>query len=141
MEQRDLLKDQIEQLGRVLGKILADFLGLKTDASVAESIKICNEQLHKEGNIDVPLLLSLNKEESRNFIIEHHLTPEHIELFVQYLKAIAEKQPQHAEKILIKALQLLEITDEDSKAFSWNRSLQKKEIEKLLSKPSSPDIN
>ena len=30
MQHRDLLKDQIEQLGKVLSGILADFIGMKT---------------------------------------------------------------------------------------------------------------
>lgn len=40
MEQRDLIKDQIEQLGRVLGKILVDFLGLKSGGQIEHGIEV-----------------------------------------------------------------------------------------------------
>ena len=45
MEQRDLIKDQIEQLGKVLAKIIADFLEFKSSGNVNQGIEISNESL------------------------------------------------------------------------------------------------
>lgn len=39
MQQRDLLKDQIEQLGRTLGKVIAEFLGLKNQGDTTLALE------------------------------------------------------------------------------------------------------
>ncbi len=38
MIQRDIIQQQIEQLGRALGKIITAFLGLKSQGKVAEGL-------------------------------------------------------------------------------------------------------
>ena len=53
MEQRDLLKDQIEQLGKVLAKILPDFLGLKSEGQISQGIEITNHRLRSELDIEI----------------------------------------------------------------------------------------
>ncbi len=48
MIQRDLIQQQIEQLGRALGKISTGFLGLKSQGKVALGFEIANEQFNKQ---------------------------------------------------------------------------------------------
>ena len=45
MQQEDWLIRQINQLGRVLGKILSDLLGLKTQGRVSEGIEAAEQTL------------------------------------------------------------------------------------------------
>lgn len=45
MERRDLIKDEIEQFGRVLGVIIANFLGLKAKGEVTQGIEISKKEL------------------------------------------------------------------------------------------------
>ncbi|MEM6524269.1 MAG: hypothetical protein AAF693_10770 [Bacteroidota bacterium] len=42
MEQRDLLRDQIEQVGKVLAKLLSDFPGLKSKGEAFQGMQITN---------------------------------------------------------------------------------------------------
>ena len=86
MEQRDLLKDQIEQLGKVLAKILSDFLGLKSNGNVTQGIEISNESLQSELDIDIEKIIALNKTELEEYVRNRKLTESHLELLSEYLK-------------------------------------------------------
>ena len=48
MQQEDFLKRQIDQLGQVLGKILADLIGLKAVGQIGEGIEASSQALKKE---------------------------------------------------------------------------------------------
>jgi hypothetical protein len=61
MEQRDLLKDQIEQLGKVLAKVLADIIGFKGQGQAVEGIQKTNEALQEEADINIESLLNLKR--------------------------------------------------------------------------------
>lgn len=57
MEQRDVLKDEIEQLGRVIGKLISDFLALDQTGDLQQSITQSQRQL-KEKGLDVDKLIA-----------------------------------------------------------------------------------
>ncbi len=59
MEQRDLLKDQIDQLGKVLAKILSDFLGLKAKGQASHGVEISNHRFQRELEINIERLAYL----------------------------------------------------------------------------------
>lgn len=56
MEQRDYLQKQIDQLGRVLGKLLADLIGLKNQGEISEGIEIISQKLKDELDLDLESL-------------------------------------------------------------------------------------
>ena len=56
MEQRDFLQKQIDQLGRVLGKLLADLIGLQNQGEVSEGIEITSQKLKDELDLDLESL-------------------------------------------------------------------------------------
>ncbi len=132
MEQRDLLKQQIEQLGRALAKVLADFIGLKTAGKVSQGIAISNRQLKEKTNVDFLHLLTLSKKEMKAYLEGRKLAAEHLEILAQYAKEIGLTQTHNAKNTFKKALMLMELADEDSNAFSFDRDSQKKEIKSLL---------
>ncbi len=80
MEQRDLLKDQIEQLRKVLAKVLSDFAGLKSKGNVALGIEVSNECLQSEIDIDIEKLINLTKQELKEYLKARKLTAEHLEI-------------------------------------------------------------
>ncbi len=53
MEQQDYLKRQIDQIGRILGKILADFIGFKIKGQINEGIEKTNQALKSEIDVDI----------------------------------------------------------------------------------------
>jgi hypothetical protein len=67
LPQEDYLKRQIDQLGQVLGKILADLIGLKTQGHIGEGIEEVNQKLKSELNLNINELTLIPVE---NFIIQ-----------------------------------------------------------------------
>jgi len=136
METRDLVKDQIEQLGRVLGKIIADFLGLKSKGEVTQAIEISKKQLKNELDIDIDKLIGLPKNDLKKYLIDHKLAGEHVELIAYYLINITESNiltgKQETKKYLEKVLVLYDIADELSQTISFDRINKKSKIENVL---------
>ena len=136
MEQRDLLKDQIEQLGKVLAKIMSDFLGLKSVGNVPQGIEISNERLQSELDISIVKLMSLNKNELKDYFNSRKLTEAHLEVLSEYLKEIGIEKTQtnkaEAALYLERAIELLDIADEMTKTMTLNRINTKNNIKNLL---------
>ena len=57
MVRRDYLQKQIDLLGRVLGKILSDLLGLKSVGEIMEGIDSSYLALKEELNLDLEELI------------------------------------------------------------------------------------
>ena len=127
---------QIEQLGKVLGKILADFLGLKSKGQVSQGIEISNEQLKSELDIDINKLITLPKNELKDYLLKRKLTENHLEILSEFLMEIGkskiESNTADAKIYLEKSLEILEIADEVSKTMSFDRINRKKKIENVL---------
>lgn len=70
MQQRDIIKDQIEQLGQVIGKGLALILGLKNEGDILESIDQVAEVFDTELNLDLKKLMLLEQDEFQQVIEE-----------------------------------------------------------------------
>lgn len=136
MERRDLLKDQIEQLGRVLGKILAHFIGLKSKGQTEEGIEVTSEQLRREVDIDIEKMLLFNNEELRDYIEKRKLAAWHLEILSEYVVETAENKLDGAnigaKRRLEVAMELLDIADEVSNSASLDRTTNKRKIENLL---------
>lgn len=134
MEQRDILKDQIEQLGRVLGQILSDFLKIKSKGDVEQGMEISNQRLQSELDIDIEKLISLSNDGLKEYLNTRKLNESHLEILSEYLiehgKAKTSKIEQ--ELYFTKAIKLLDIADEVSKTVSFERMNKKDEIENVL---------
>lgn len=136
MEQRDVLKDQIEQLGKVLAKILSDFLGFKSSGNVTQGIEVSNESLQSELDIDIQKIMVLDKTELEEYFRKRQFTESHLELLSEYLKEVGiaktEIDKSDAHLCLQKAIDLLEIADEVSKTMSFDRINRKSEIKNVM---------
>tara|TARA_B100000780_G_C21021125_1_gene409264 strand:- start:79 stop:495 length:417 start_codon:yes stop_codon:yes gene_type:complete len=136
MEQRDLLKDQIEQLGNALTKILSDFLGMSSKGQTSKAIEIANESFQNQLDIDIQKVLTLSATDLMKYLQDRNLTADHIEIIADYLKASGtaelEEDKQKIQLKLDKALELLQIADDVSQAVSFSRIQKKKEIQELL---------
>jgi hypothetical protein len=134
MEQRDLLKDQIEQLGKVLANILSDLLGLKSKGNVTQGVEISNERFQSELDIDIEKLLKLENVDLKEYLNTRKLTETHLEILSEYLAEVGQTETIIAEQepYLIKAIELLDIADEISKTMSFERMNKKRKIENVL---------
>ena len=136
MEKRDYLKDQIEELGKVIARIVSDFLGLKSSGQTARGIEITNQRFQTELDMDMKLLSTLSKTELSNYLKTRKLTAEHLEILSGYFKeigaeAIGENETK-AKIWLATAVEILDVADEVSETMSFDRVNKKKELLGLL---------
>jgi len=137
MEQRDIIKDEIEQLGRVLGKILADFIGLRTKGNVSEAIEITNQRLQTELDLDIDKLMRLESHELEEYVESLKLTDKYLDQLSTYLFEIGiykktDENKKDSLKYFKSAKKLLELVDEKSKTITFDRINLKAKIEKEL---------
>ena len=135
MERRDLIKDQIEQLGRVFGAILARFLGTKAAGNLTEGIEIANESLQSQLDLDVDLILTLDTPELKEYLTQRKLSSEHLETLADYFIAWADAtaaNPKKARTLYQTVLRLYDIIDAWSDLYSLARFEKEKQIRKLL---------
>ena len=136
MQQRDFIKEQIEQLGRSLGKILAVFLGYKTQGTITQGIEITNQQLQSELDIDVEKLVGLNANELKAFLDSKHLKGLHLDLLAEYFFDIG--QSKHNQKTAIPyyetAIRLIDLAAIYSNTLTFERMELRRRVEDELSK-------
>ncbi len=136
MEQRDFIKEQIEQLGRVLGKALSDLFKLKSSGQVSSGISAINDQLKGELDLDLDELLKKDKQVLKQNLIDRNLTSDHLETLSKYLEEVGrhkkDEHPEGAHQYFKTALFLLDIADEISETLSFERMSRKTNIEKEL---------
>lgn len=90
MEQRDYLQKQIDQLGQVLGKILSDLLGLKTQGQINEGIELTNQALKKQLDLDIEELISISTDNLINILkTEKNISTENMDKLAELLLLIA----------------------------------------------------
>ncbi len=134
MIQRDLLQQQIEQLGRAIGKIITGFLGLKSQGKVALGFEIANEQFNKELDLDIDKLLGMDKVVLSDYLKERQFTDVHLVQIADYVEVLGEHQSDNAGKTnaFNTSLNLLAIANDKSEVYDMNRQLKIKEIEEKI---------
>jgi len=134
MIQRDLIQQQIEQLGRALGKIITGFLGLKSQGKVALGFEIANEQFNQELDLDIDKLLGMDKGLLADYLKDKHFTSSHLEEIAEYVEVLGEHQSDNAVKANAfgTALNLMELANEQSEVFDMNRQFKLKAIEQRI---------
>lgn len=132
MQKRDLLQEQIEQLGRVLGKVIADFLGSNPNGDVNDSIEISQQTLKDELDLDVNRILELEKSDVLDYVKERNLTDGHLEQLSAYFVAVGKTNSADTNKYYTKAIELLEIADQITATISFERIQKRQEITGLI---------
>ncbi|MGV6861903.1 MAG: hypothetical protein ACWA41_09030 [Putridiphycobacter sp.] len=136
MQHRDLIKDQIEQLGRVLGKIIATFLGIKNKEEPEQLEQITIGKLKSEADIDMETVLNLSGEDLKKYLIQHQFDAKNINFLADLVTALGknfkDSKPTQSKSYFSKAIELLNLADEISETISFERLNKKIEIEKQL---------
>ena len=138
MEKRDLIKDEIERLGKVLGKIVANLLNLKADGETNEGIKATEQALREELELDLGYLAQLDDKQfidhvtskrNFNFLLLEQLGDVFLELGEGMLIA-ADKE--NALLYLQKSLVIYEYISRESATYSLAREEKVMRARRLL---------
>ncbi len=134
MIQRDLIQQQIEQLGRALGKIITGFLGLKSQGKIALGFEIANEQFNQELDIDIDQLLKMDKALLTDYLKDKHFTSTHLEEIAGYVEVLGDHQSDNATKTnaFSTALNLMELANERSDVYDIKRQSKLHQLEKKI---------
>ena len=136
MEQRDLIRDQIEQLGRVFGAIVARFLGTKAAGNVTQGIEIANESLQNQLDLNVELITTLDTPELREYLSQRKFSSGHLETladyFITWADFVATTDPEKARTRYQTVLRLYDIIDAWSDLYSLERFEKERRIRALL---------
>lgn len=136
MEQRDLLKDQLEQMLRALSRILSQLLNTANGSSAAQAMEAVTNQLQSELDIDVEALLQLSAAQLKHYLTERNFSEQQLETLSAILREmghhVQKSDPQKASLFLAKAIDLLDIADQTSNAVSLVRISTKSQLQAEL---------
>jgi hypothetical protein len=136
MQHRDLLKDQIEQLGKVLSGILADFIGMKIRGETAQGISNLAQQFKEKLDLELDDLVSLSQTELMDCLESRHFFPNQLEIISDCLKEMGsanlDVNQQLARTQLERALVILDYVDDKTLTLSLDRNDKKMKIERIL---------
>ncbi|RAV97946.1 hypothetical protein [Pseudochryseolinea flava] len=133
MERRDILKEQIEQLGKLLGKMLSTFLKLKSEGSTDVAFITTQAQAHEILGVHFEAFLQHDKDSMIELLKKKGFTDTHVEHLVDYFIAVGNAKLKDGDKsgllLLNKATSLLDIADLISKTASLTRLEYKNRIQ------------
>ena len=127
MEKRDLIQAEIEKLGFFLQRLLAMFLNDNLAVNSIEAVDLVTNELKNELDFDLPLFVTLSNIEMKKYLSNFKFNEHHFEKLADLL---AEMNSSKA--YLIRALELLDLEDEISNSFSFERNSKKIKIQQLL---------
>lgn len=140
MEQQDYLKKQIDQLGKVLGKILADLVGLKNQGKASEGIEIATQTLENELDLDIEELIAIPTDKLTDTLIKKYsLKTEHFDSLADILFELSEglnlqDKNKKAGYLYEKSLALYEYLNRTGTVYSFDRYFKIEKIKNLLNK-------
>ncbi|MEJ8589728.1 hypothetical protein JSO54_00490 [Riemerella anatipestifer] len=124
MEQKDYIKKQIDQLGKVLGKLLFDLIGVNQSGKVTDGIAFSSEVLKKELGIDLDKLLSIPNQCFVQILTnEFKFSNESLNYLAEVLFYLSENQSEEMkEKLLEKTLIIYHFLELNEKIYSIERN-------------------
>ena len=136
MEHRDLIKDQIEQMGKAIANVLSNYFGLKNQGRVSEGIEVSNEALKTKLDIDVDMILSLTGQNLIDYLSLKKLTSDHTEKLADYFIEVGmylkDLEKGSAVRIFQRALELISIVNMNTTTYSIERKNKEKEVREQL---------
>ena len=119
----DHLERQIDQLGRVLGKILSDLTGLKGRGRAANGLELVNQTVKGELDVDMQQLLDLPSERFIDVLkTKMRFNDEHLEKLADILLLIADDSRLIEKKQLYeKCLAVYKYLERTESSFSFER--------------------
>ena len=139
MEQEDFLKRQIDQLGRVLGRILTALLGFKAQGQMSEGIEIADQSLKNELGLNTnDLILIPTKSFITKLLDIKKFNDNNFEELAEILYLIAEElnfnnsEIEKMKKMYERSLIIYELLDQTCSTYSFDRHSKIEKIKKVL---------
>ena len=138
MEEKDYFKRQIDLIGKVLGKLLADLIGTKNSNGLTGGIDITNQVLKDKLDLDIDFLIAIPKDKIIDFLkIEKGLSDENLELIAEILIVNLRNSGNKMEEInrinlYEKCLKIYEHIEKFDKTYSFERNTKIQNIRSLL---------
>ena len=136
MEYRDMLKDEIEQVLKVMTKILSDITGVGSNGQYSATIETSTQQLKNELDLDVEFMLGLTFEELVDYVVAVKLSEDMLvtlaDIFQELGNGAISNNTAKTKLYLEKSYELLKIANRSSKVFSINRMDKINKISDLI---------
>jgi hypothetical protein len=139
MEQEDYIKRQIDQLGRVLGKILADLVGLKATGQVNNGIESASQSMKSASGLNLDDLATIPANQliealrdDRQWSADNFEKLADILLFLAEEPGCGELDPDKKVKLYNRSLILYEHVEGISSTYSFDRHLKMEKIKKAV---------
>lgn len=133
MEKRDFIQAEIEKLGFFLQRLLANFLNSNSAANSIEAINLVTNELKSELDFDLPFFVSLSKDEMKKYLSNFKFNEQHLEKLADLMTELSSSKANNESKTyLTKTIEILDLVDERSNSFSFERNLKKSQIQKLI---------
>ena len=134
MERRDYLEIQIEQLGRVLSKLILGFLGIKNQSVSNEILEQTNSSLKEYFGFDLSDLSKLSIQDFIRIIQNNRsLNIENLDKLSNFIELFAEMKPENEKIILLqKSLAVIDYIDKKESIYSLERQMKKVKINNNL---------
>ncbi len=132
MEQ-DYLKRQIDQLGKVLGKILAEILRLKKQGNVSDVVLVSHQMFKSELDLDIDEILNIPYSDfAERLVAEYDFNNNTLNKLADILLSLAEGNAYKREVIHSKCIQIYEYLDKTERTFSFDRQAKIEQIRENL---------
>jgi hypothetical protein len=135
MVRQDFLLKQVEELGRVLGQILANMLGLSNGALAVRQIEETCQALRNEADLDIEQLLEIPPDKFVQALQENKaMNNANLEHFATILFHIAENTEDKAKAAVFyeRSLIIYGYLDHSGGIYSFDRSYYMEQIRKAL---------
>lgn len=138
MEQKDYLKRQIDEAGRVLGKVIAYITGLDNPENVKEGIEKADQDLNRGLDMGFDELIGASKDQFIDKLVnKEHLHTENFEDLAELLSELGDRYSElnnieNARNLYEKALLIYEYLEEAGSTFSFTRHAKMDELKNKL---------
>jgi len=139
LQEEDWLIRQINQLGRVLGKILADLIGLKTQGQIGEGIEAAEQTLNNELGLNIDDLTSSPTEQFIKTLQEgKKLSDDNFDKLADIFFLFAEELDERGtdnekmKKLYERSLTIYEYLDKTGSTYSFDRHFKIDKIKNVL---------
>ena len=138
METSDYLMRQFNQLGKVLGKLLANLFEPDNNATAHQTLEIINQELVSALDIDIEAIINIPSDELiLKFKEEYSASFENFEDFAEFLYQVAhlyqaQDEPDKSEAIFKKAAIVYQYLLDNGNTFSLEIHQRISEIKDIL---------
>jgi ABC-type Na+ transport system ATPase subunit NatA len=137
VKQDDYLLNQIDLLGKVLAKIIAQLLKRKTNNEIFEVSEVTIQISEKEAPITIAELLELSNDKLIEFLISHQFHLNHFEKMGELFHLLSNKST-HRLNCLNKSLTLYNYVHTHSTTYSTERVNRIRKIEEKIIRNDLP---